>query len=586
MRFPKRSGVIGIVAGTLIVAAGIGISAAMIPSFDPGTYSISPETEGIAFEMPLRTSTGEDVDLTIETSYVHSRFGTTKFRVAADDCLETLRVNGIDITDGLPFCDYTRGTVIDLAHALQPGPNAIVATVHNNGGPASFILEVPPFDLRRMGGLLLVALGAALIGMSVLARAGRGMLWVFAGGIAVRMVYLASTHYNMRGYDTDGHIEYIRYVIDHWAVPSATEGWQFYQAPLYYTLMAIVTAVTEFLSQDAASGLLMIQFSSFFLSITSLVLAAWIVKMYYPKKTQSGLAALAFALYAFFPATVFFVSRINNDVLLECLGLASIGCLMRWWKSGGETWWYASAAFLALGLLTKTNAILLAPVLALCLLLKPGMTFKRLAKLAAGGALILVLVYGWYLVLRTIEGQTSIVGNLNSLSSGLLLTTDWQNMVEFNPVRIFSQPYNNPWNDAQGRQYFWEYLFRSAFTGEFSFGATLAPLASLTIFLGLVLFALSVVGGWHTIRERWREWLPVWTVPIALLLAHAAHKQFVAPYSSSQDFRFSILVVIPLALLAVHGMGFLPWAKSKWPLAIGWTFVACSAIFLLSAGAA
>lgn len=44
------------------------------------------------------------------------------------------------------------------------------------------------------------------------------MLIIFAG-IGIRFFYLSYTDYNIRSYDTDGHIEYIKYVAEKFQIP-------------------------------------------------------------------------------------------------------------------------------------------------------------------------------------------------------------------------------------------------------------------------------------------------------------------------------------------------------------------------------
>ena len=43
------------------------------------------------------------------------------------------------------------------------------------------------------------------------------------------------------GFDAQGHLDYIRYVLEQSAIPVANEGWQMYQPPLFYVLCAGVT---------------------------------------------------------------------------------------------------------------------------------------------------------------------------------------------------------------------------------------------------------------------------------------------------------------------------------------------------------
>lgn len=579
----------------LVVMLGGAYAYVQYASMDlSGTYTIESgitPAEAGSFQGQFTQTTPDNSTIFLDIVAVLPVLHTGNFRLSADDCLEELTINDVPIQNEVPFCDYEKGKILDLSHALHAGSNTIRATVRNNGGPASFTMHASLFDARMLLPPLIILVAIMCMLLLRCARitartANTSLLIAAATALALRGWYVLNTSYNTRGYDTDGHIEYIRHILEHWSIPAAVDGWQFYQPPLYYLLAALPAGLAHVLGGDEPSTLFMVQLFSFFLSCASVVLASWIVVQLFPKKTQSSFATLAFALYAFFPATILLSSRINNDVLLEFLGLACIGSLIAWWIGRDDSWWYASILTFSLALLTKSNALLLAPIIGVCLLLKPRLSMMQRLRLGGITIALLLVLNGWYVALRAFEGQTHIVANLTNLNSALRLDTAWENMAEFNPIRVVMQPYNNPWDDAHGRQHFWEYLFRSAFTGEFSFGDRLAPVVSTALGLGLIVFLFSLIGGWHVLRERILELLPLWLTPITLLLGHAAYRQFVAPYSSSQDFRYSLLAVLPLAILAVQGMGYLPQAKQRWPHALGWSFVVCSSIFLFSVIAA
>ncbi len=557
------------------------------PTGSDGTYVIDgTET---SFSYPFRATTEENAVINVRFT-LHGRLLHAKnYRVLADDCLESLSVNGEEIA-GTPFCDYDKGRVLDLGGTLRAGENNVSAVMRNNGGPASLTFLVASTDpLYALLGALAFLSSLWAVWTSGLLRKlsfNGGMEAVFMLGMAVRAVYAAATSYAQRGYDVDGHIEYIRYVLDHWSVPAIADGWQFYQPPFYYMLAAIPAGLARLIGFGDAAGLFAVQGLSMVLSCATLLVAGWIITMIFTQKKQSREAMLAYALFAVFPATVFLSARINNDVLLELAGLCAIAFLLRWHSTGKNMWWIAAIAAWGLALLTKSNALLLAPVIAVVLAFRPKMPLLERAKLAAMALAILAVTNGWYVGLRALEGQDRLIPNITNLHSGLLVSTSWTGMAEFNPVRLSLQAYNNPWNDDFGRQHFWEYLFRSAFTGEFSFGDSLAPIFSALIALGIVLFLLAIGGIVLAMSAKPLASFPLWLVPVALLLGHAAFRQFVAPYSSSQDFRYSVLILAPLAVLCVQGMNAKSTIARRGVHVLGWSFVALSAITLFSVAGA
>ena len=47
------------------------------------------------------------------------------------------------------------------------------------------------------------------------------------------------------GPDVNGHLDYVRYLLDHKSIPLANEGWEAYQPPLFYLASAIVMSLSR-----------------------------------------------------------------------------------------------------------------------------------------------------------------------------------------------------------------------------------------------------------------------------------------------------------------------------------------------------
>ncbi len=97
-----------------------------------------------------------------------------RFYLKADDCFESLRVNGSDVPDGT-FCGD--GRAVDLAGLLRPGKNRFVAKVKNEGGPIGIIIK--PTTL----GPVHIALSVMVLAATAQAIAG---LWT-VGAVAAAM---------------------------------------------------------------------------------------------------------------------------------------------------------------------------------------------------------------------------------------------------------------------------------------------------------------------------------------------------------------------------------------------------------------
>lgn len=499
----------------------------------------------------------QTIDLTFMLSL--SALHASRYQIIADDCVEKLSINGIDAGTGmLPFCDLERGRVLNLAPQLHPGTNAVAMTIQNVGGPASFTWRIAWSDplllaLRAFLFLGLIA-GAILLAKGMALNRWQSILFgTVSIGAFLRLLYVLATPYQTRAYDADGHLEYIRYVAQHLWLPPIRDGWEYYQAPLYYVLTALWHRIG--LAFDRALPLLIrdTQWIAFVASLFALGAAAWIAVQAFSRKERVE-RLLFVGSFAVLPSIVFLSARINNDVFLFPLEVLCFAFLLAWWRGGQWRHWWAALLLLALSILTKTNGLLLVPVAFLLLLLKSRLALRTKAVVGSLSLLLLFLSTAWLFTLRSGASiDQPLVVNTGNLSSALYVKNTVETFTEFNPLRMAMRPYNNPWDDVAGRQYFWEYFFKSAFFGEFDLGPTLKPLASAIIVCGVLALLYAVYGAWISVRrEGWRT-LPFTLAAFFLLLGHALHR-YMSAFSCSQDFRYSLLVSVPVFFFLVEGL--------------------------------
>lgn len=513
------------------------------------------------FSMPLRLSSVDQGDYVVQFMLHLPAVHPHLFRIIPDDCLDSLEVNGQQITNGLPLCDFTNGAVFDLSDRLHGGQNSVVARVRNNGGDVQFVMQTSWRDLLLLVPSILIPVIITLYAVYVFMRR-KSAPWVnaltvlFLLACFVRVFYMLSTPYWVRGHDTDGHIEYIDYIQENVRLPKPDEGWEYWQPPLYYAVGAVWTGTADALNLNHSTALFGVQVISLLLSFATLgfiVLAG--LKLFQDPKERAVALPVFFSAIAFIPGLVFLSARINNDALSVPLAFLAAFLLISWWQTGKRWTWYWVMAVIALHILTKNNGLLLLPVAYACLTFKRGYTWKK--KLTEGliGLAIVILVAGWFSVYRSMHktGQDMIIGNTGTLNSGLILTNKLENYLIFNPVKMLEIPYNNPWDDNARRQHFWEYWFRSAFFGEFQFGDSRKLVASWILFTAMLTGLIGVWGFVRSVRSRFFEYLPMIFLGVLLSLGHAAFR-FRYPYGSSQDFRYSLVVLLPFALSVALGV--------------------------------
>lgn len=364
-------------------------------------------------------------------------------------------------------------------------------------------------------------------------------------GTVLRFNYLQMTSFDERGHDYDGHLQYIEYVKNYWSLPPIHEGKQYYHPPLYYFIAAPVLKLSLSMKSDPMYAQQMLSLS---LSIAALIICLWVTAILFPEKKQ-GLQLLLFgSIVTILPSFIFFTPRINNDVLYQVFALLSYAFLIKFWLNRRTFNWIALTISIALGLLTKSNILPFVPLALVVITLVPEMSWKKKIIHASGLVAVAIVVLGSLQLMRPASpGKEALVGNYRMLTN--FVENHPKNLFTFNPHQILKHPYNDPFGDEARRQMFWEYLFRSAFTGEFHFGDqrkifVLGMLLSTLLLLPLALYSMV-----SDIRRGLESLVPLWSGLILFLLAHLAFR-ILFPYSSSQDFRYSLPLMIPFAYYA------------------------------------
>lgn len=529
-----------------------------------------------------------DVSMKLTLGYFHP----THLRILADDCLESLTINGVAINDPqIPFCDFTIGRSIDLTHALRQGENIVDARIRNFGGPALLQIKANWRDATHMVPL---ALFLTLIVTSIFLLLRRTAApswvartcWVMLAGVLVRGWYFSITPHWVRGHDTDGHIEYIEYLMTHLSLPAPNAGWEFWQPPLYYTLGALWMKGTSLLGFTRAESLLSVQFASLLLSIATLGIALWIGLLLFKKRERAEGLPWLLAIFSFFPSLIFLSARINNDVLSIPLSILTVALLLSWWQTPTRRTLLLASVVTSLTILTKSTGLLLVPFIIGCVVLRfPLKQWKKTVMHLSLSLLSIALLSGWFSVYRysTVPTQGYIIGNTDTLNSGLTVRNDLASLFTFHPVEILRIPFNNPWDDLTRRSNFWEYWFRSAMFGEFHFGDSRMLLASWLLLWWMLLSLLCVAGCAAGLRMRSQGTVPLLLLSLLLLAGHAAFR-IKYPFGSSQDFRYSLLLLVPIATFATRAILSLPSPASRRIAAfIVQIFCVFAAAFLLHA---
>lgn len=369
-----------------------------------------------------------------------------------------LRVNGQPVALA-PAASWKAERQADIAGALRPGPNELRVEVANAAGPPALwlVLELPgevvvtdqrwesrwagaaaapaalaeaPASGDRVDRLGLVPsplaavarhlpLLAAFALLSILlvegARLARrrwpawpataeGSPWPPRLALAAISLLWAALFVNdaaalplRAGFDAQGHLDYVRYVLERRAVPLADEGWQMFQPPLSYLLTALAFGLSG-ASLDGPAAPWIVRGLGLATGLAHLALVAAGLRLVFPAQPRRQVLGLVVA--GFLPCMLALHLYVGNEPLAGALGGAALLVALRLLRGAPGLGRHALLGLLlGLALLAKFSTLLLLPPIAGALLVQAVRDrdgrVRRLAGLGVAGA-ALVAACGWH----------------------------------------------------------------------------------------------------------------------------------------------------------------------------------------------
>lgn len=234
--------------------------------------------------------------------------------------------------------------------------------------------------------------------------------WLLMGAVAVMAANNIFKLPFYHGFDFKGHVEYVEYVVQRWAIPLPTQGWTMFQAPLYYVLTAPLYAASAlmFEPERALQALRVLPLACGVLQIELSYRAG---RYLWPNR--DGLQMAATTVGGLLPASVYMSQYVGNEPLAGLLAGLVVVLALRFYYAPygapygaperGRTKWALVMMGVALGLalLSKLTALFLIPPLAALMaygfMTAPG---ERKVRRAASALLLVfgmaALVGGWY----------------------------------------------------------------------------------------------------------------------------------------------------------------------------------------------
>lgn len=476
--------------------------------------------------------------------------GNSRLDIHPDDCIDAAWVNGkfFNLEKYPGHCSWSRGFSIDALDLQEfgPGKKEIRFLLHNENGLGGMLLEIKESGV--VGSIFQVALyllvGILLFLIAKRLRTGTVFASILILGILVRFFYLQETNYEQRTHDVSGHLDYIRIVAEEHRIPSADDCWTCYHPPVYYTVSALPWKVANVLGIFPIRA---IQWQSFLFAVASLLAGLLALRLLLGDGRKFLLAGL---LWCFWPSFVLVSARIGNDSLFYLSHLVCFLLCLMYLQTAKGKFLIGATVFAGLAFFSKSTGAVSVAVFCLTVILR----FAK-QRCRPGLSEIVGLVAG---VLVCALCGISLLGNEISGNVDGLKWVDVENgplnYLIFDLKTFLLQPYTSPFDDAMGRQYFWNYLLKTSLFGEFSllntaFGRFLATALSVLL-LGLNFFAFR--GLFYT---RWNRKTVLFALHGALFLAAAILFRIKYPFSCSNDFRYIVPVLLSVAPFVACGIG-------------------------------
>ena len=205
-----------------------------------------------------------------------------------------------------------------------------------------------------------------------------------------------------------GHLGYINYIIEHLSLPPVITEYndfppQFYHPPVFYVFGALVKGIAEKLGvPEIICYEILQQLNMVFAFLCIYVL----YKILNELKISAKMTMLLMLLVAFSPIYLTLGVEINNDCIMTLFCLLAVHRVIIWYKKRTLKDIVLTGLFLALGMLSKTSAVLISPALGAvfaCAFFEKGQNSESRKKLAGQ--------YGAFLAVSVPLGLSWVIRN-------------------------------------------------------------------------------------------------------------------------------------------------------------------------------
>lgn len=357
------------------------------------------------------------------------------------------------------------------------------------------------------------------------------------------------------GYDGPDHLNYVRFIAQHAALPVATDGPAMYHPPLFYLLSAGLLS----LFPGADEGSVVLRLLPFLSGLTQVGVALLLARRLFPG--DGAIGGLAVLIAGLLPMNVYMSAYLSNEPMQAALSAIAIllvtNLLLQRGMALGST--LALGSVIGLALLTKiTPLLLLLPMLVLLGLKHAAIDrapWQRQIVVLAAVVSPAALIAGWYYVRNWLLLGQPVVGNWDVPGARV----SWWQHPGFHTSDYFLG--------------FGESLRQPFFAGIHSFWDGLhATLWSDSLIGGV----MSIAQRHHVWNYEWMAVLPVIALPAVVIgvagvgaLARESLRGDDARRRVALGFAAAIVIVYAFALFLINlRLPFYAQAKASYALAV------------------
>jgi tetratricopeptide (TPR) repeat protein len=369
------------------------------------------------------------------------------------------------------------------------------------------------------------------------------------------------------GFDTQAHLEYIQYLLEHKSVPLANEGWETHQPPLFYVASTMIFLLgRQFLA--AAQALYLLKLIPFLCGLGQICLAYFAARIIFPDSQTKQ--SLSVAITALIPMNIYISSYFSNEslsALLMSLTILVVIMILNGNRTSSKL--YCILGFIiGLALLTKFTVLAVLPVIFLVLLYKLFSEEKRSITILGRNLglmfLVIVVVAGWFYIRNWMHFGKILVSNF-----GRFLEMPWWQDPGFHTYkyfcqfgRVFTVPY------FAGTYSFFDSIYSTfwgdAFLGGTGFYAGRPPwnyeYMSAVYLLAIPAALIVIIGAICAIGNIIRTADKIWLLILGSLFTVACSIIYISlqvPYYGQAKAFFGLGVILPISLIFAFGFGWL-----------------------------